>query len=632
MTVHGLFARQVHSAPNATSIREGGLRLTYADLDFRSNQLARYLLERDVGAGDRVALLTGRSADAILAILAILKVGAVFVPLDPAYPAERLAHMLGDAAPVLVVGHAELSPGIAQAAGERFVDLAGARDASAALSAEVLPECVSGEDPAYVMYTSGSTGRPKGVVVPHRAIARLVSGQTYARFAPDEVILHLAPLAFDASTFEIWGALLNGGSLGVVPAAKPALDDIVAAIAAYGVSTAWFTAGLFHLLVDQRLEGLRPLRRILTGGDVVSPAHIARARAALPHCTFVNGYGPTENTTFSCCHIIDRIEGGALPIGRPIAHSTAYVLDQDFHPVPAGEAGQLCVGGAGLALGYLNAPELTAEKFRVVPSVGERLYLTGDLARCRPGGTFEFLGRLDQQVKIDGNRVEIEEIESALRREPEVADAAIVACGSPAAGRRLVAFVKPAMPAARETLASALTERLRRSLPAYMVPSGFRLIDELPLTANGKTDRKALVGLAETPEVETPDVSAAAAQAMSGIEARLARLWGEVLGLTHVPRDVNFFELGGTSLRLMNIHARLGEIAGTPLRLVELFDHPTVASLAARLDPGAGAGERLAGDRGGDFGGVLGGDLATRADSRQAALRRMRDNRLGRTP
>ncbi|MBS7542937.1 non-ribosomal peptide synthetase [Ancylobacter oerskovii] len=617
-TVHGAFARRTFAAPFAIAIAEAGATHSYDALERRSNRLARYLEARGIRRGERVALLTQRSADTVVAMLAILKVGAAFVPLDPAYPPARLAGMLHDAAPALVIGRAALAPDIAEAAVDRFVEQASALAAADAFPAEALPERAEAGDPAYVMYTSGSTGRPKGVVVPHRAIVRLVSEQNYARFAPDEVILHLAPLAFDASTFEIWGALLNGARLAVVPGAQPSLDDIVGAVAAHGVTTAWFTAGLFHLLVDQRLEGLRPLRQILTGGDVVSPTHVRRARQALPGCRFVNGYGPTENTTFSTCHPIETDEDRPLPIGRPIAHSTAHVLDEELRPVAAGETGQLCVGGEGLAIGYLNAPELTAGKFRFVPSVGERLYLTGDVARCRPDGVYEFLGRMDQQVKIDGKRIEIEEIETALRNEPDVADVAVVACGDTAAGnKRLLAFMKPAPQASHEGLVRTMGERLRRVLPAYMVPSGFHVVDALPLTANGKIDRAQLAALTVT----APPVAASLAPVAApgtGIEATVARIWGEVLGLSHVPRDVSFFELGGTSLRLMSLHARLGGLGWSPLTLVELFDHPTVASLAARLEAGSASDARL------DV------EAAARAGSRQAALRRLRDTRLGR--
>ncbi|GAB4068260.1 amino acid adenylation domain-containing protein [Ancylobacter sonchi] len=608
-TVHGAFTRQASVSPSAIAISEAGAIYSYEDLERRSNRLGRYLEARGVQAGDRIALLAERSADTIVAMLAILKVGAAFVPLDPAYPVARLAGMLRDAAPVLVIGRASLAHDVAAAAGDSFVDQSVILAAAEPFSAEPLWERADAGDPAYVMYTSGSTGRPKGVVVPHRAIVRLVCEQNYARFAPDEVMLHLAPLAFDASTFEIWGALLNGGRLAVVPGAQPSLDDIVAAISAHGVTTAWFTAGLFHLLVDQRLEGLRPLRQILTGGDVVSPTHVRRAQQVLAGCRFINGYGPTENTTFSCCHLIGRDEVAPLPIGRPIGHSTAYVLDDELRLLPEGEKGQLCVGGEGLALGYLNAPEMTAEKFRFVPSVGERLYLTGDVVRRRPDGVHEFFGRADQQVKIDGKRIEIEEIETALRNEPDVADVAVVACGD-AGAKRLIAFIKQAPQASRDTLIRTIGERMRRVLPAYMVPSGFRVVETLPLTANGKIDRTQLMAI--------PDEAASGPTPRVGLEEAVARIWGEVLELRHVPRDVSFFELGGTSLRLMNVHARLPSLGRAPLPLVELFDHPTVASLAARLETGAVSGVRLE------------VEAAARAGSRQAALRRIREGRLGR--
>lgn len=608
--IHEVFTRQAFASPSAVAISEPGASYSYDNLERRSNRLARCLVARHVRAGDRVALLTERSAKTIVAMLAILKAGAAFVPLDPTYPAPRLAAMLRDAAPVLVIGRAVLARDIADAVGDCFADQATIHAAADQFSAEALPKLADAGDQAYVMYTSGSTGRPKGVVVPHRAVVRLVRGQNYARFAPDEVVLHLAPLAFDASTFEIWGALLNGARLGVVPGAQPSLDDIVAAIAGYGATTAWFTAGLFHLLVDERLEGLRPLRQILTGGDVVSPTHVRHARQVLDGCRFINGYGPTENTTFSCCHLIEVDEFGSLPIGRPIDHSTAHVLDDELRPVLDGEKGQLCVGGEGLAIGYLNAPEMTADKFRFVQSVGERLYLTGDVARRRPDGVLEFFGRLDQQVKIDGKRIEIEEIETALRNEPDVADVAVISCGDGGGTTRLVAFIKSASEAPHEDLIRTIGNRLRGVLPAYMVPSSFHVVDALPLTVNGKIDRVQLAAL--------PAAASSAAAPKAGLEEAVAQIWGEVLGLNHVPRDVSFFELGGTSLRLMNVHARLHNLGRASLPLVELFDHPTVASLTARLEAGSASGLRLEVEE------------VARVGSRQAALRRMRDSRLGR--
>ena len=337
----------------------------------------------------------------------------------------------------------------------------------AAASAE---PAIGANDLAYVMYTSGSTGSPKGVMIPHRGIVRLVSGCNFVGLGPDEVILHLAPLSFDASTFELWGALLNGGKLVIVPAPHPSLDDIAEAIRVNGVTTLWLTAGLFHLMVESRLDGLQPLRQLIVGGDVLSPPHIAKALKALPSCRIINGYGPTENTTFTCCYTIPQNPppSGPIPIGSAIQNTTVYVLDADRRPVPVGEEGELYAGGAGVALGYLNQPELTAEKFiedAFAPQTGARLYRTGDRVRQRPDGIIEFLGRVDRQIKLSGKRIELDAIEADLRSEETVQDAAVIACVDPAGRRSLAAFVTPRGldPARAPAIASCAVARFHGS-------------------------------------------------------------------------------------------------------------------------------------------------------------------------
>jgi amino acid adenylation domain-containing protein len=426
--IYAAFAACARMTPSAIALRDGDETLTYGGLDRRSNQLAKVLREEGVVPRTKVGILAERSIDTLVAILAILKAGAAYVPLDPAYPCEQLAFMTKDCAPVLVLRQATTSVSLAGHLVRDLGDLlarAEARD-----DTPIEDVAVDGGDVAYVMYTSGSTGTPKGVVVPHRAVTRLVREQSFITFEATEIFLHLAPLAFDASTLEIWGALLNGGQVAIVRSVRPSLDEIAVAIAKYRPTTAWFTAGLFHLLVDHKLEGLRPLRQILAGGDVLSPAHIRRALDALPGCTLVNGYGPTENTTFTCCYRIphDGWGDGAVPIGLPLAHTTAEILNERLEPVAEGEVGQLCTGGDGLADGYLNRAELTAERFIAHPrKSGERLYLSGDLVRARPDGVIEFLGRADTQVKIDGKRVELGEIESCLRAQDNIADAVVIA-------------------------------------------------------------------------------------------------------------------------------------------------------------------------------------------------------------
>lgn len=442
---------------------------------------------------------------------------------------------------------------------------------------------LTGEDPAYLMYTSGSTGRPKGVLVPHRAVLRLVLGNDFAALGPQEVILQLAPLSFDASTFEIWGALLNGGRLAVLPDPYPSFEDIGAAIARHRASTLWLTAGLFHLMVEHNLQGLTGLRQLLAGGDVLSPSHVVRALRALPGCRLINGYGPTENTTFSCCYTIPRDYAGegAVPIGRPIRHTEAWVLDEERRAVADGEAGELYVGGTGLALGYWNHPELTAQAFIPHPfdaTPGARLYRTGDRVRRRADGNFEFLGRIDRQVKINGKRVELDEIEARLRATGLVSDAAVVyASPAPRMQPRLAAFVTA--PGALDV--PALRHALRAELPDYMMPVTLTQLPALPLSPTGKIDRARLPPLAAGPEVVKGRAPA------NDTESALLEIWRRVLGTGAVGVDDNFFDLGGTSLGLMEVHASIRRSLASDLTIVEMFQYPRISALAERMRRGA---------------------------------------------
>ncbi len=562
----------------------GSAEVVYGDVERVGAQFASLLRANGVMRGDRVALLTGRSPSTILAIVGILKAGAAYVPLDADDPPDRLARMLDDCAPAVVLTQGGVKP-VPAVTGRRVLDL----DAALAAAADhdpAPPREASGQDPACVMYTSGSTGHPKGVLVPHAAILRLVQHQSYAAFGPDETILHLAPLAFDASSFEIWGALLNGGRLAIVSDPRPSLEVIADAVARHGVTTAWFTAGLFSLLVDHRLDALAPLRRILAGGDVLSPAHVRRAYAGLPGCTIVNGYGPTENATFTCCYPVPR-DGwgdGPIPIGPAIAGTRVHLLGDDLAPVRPSEVGQICCGGQGLALGYMNQPRLTAEKFVTVDLGGpsrERVYLTGDLGRERPDGVVEFLGRSDNQVKIRGKRVEPGEVEDALRGDPSVADAVVVARNAPPDGKRLAAYMTLRQPDRGDgsRAATAALARLRTLLPDYMVPADAMVLRALPLTANGKVDRARLPAIEQdrSAPLRRPGRS-------SGLEDEVAAVWERVLSRPSVDRDANFFDLGGTSLLLMALHAELCATVAPKLPLVTLFEHTGVRSLTAFLE------------------------------------------------
>jgi acyl-coenzyme A synthetase/AMP-(fatty) acid ligase len=409
----------------------------------------------------------------------------------------------------------------------------------------------------------------------------------FATLGPDEVILQMAPLSFDASTFEIWGALLNGGTLAVVSNPYPSLDDIAEEIARHGVTTMWLTAGLFHLMVDNNLDGLKSLRQLLAGGDVLSPPHVVKALRALPGCRLINGYGPTENTTFSCCYTVPKDYSGesALPIGRPIRQTEALILDESLRPVAPGTDGELYTGGMGVALGYLNRPELTAERFIPHPldsnSSARVVYKTGDRVRMRADGNIEFLGRLDRQVKINGKRVELDEIEARLRATGLVQDAAVVCCAGAVGHRVIAAFVTGA--AQQKVDIEGLRRKLREELPDFMMPSSITQLDSFPLSATGKVDRAKLPVVAAAPGESRGRAPA------NATEAALREMWRRVLGTNAVGVDDNFFDLGGTSLGLMEVHASIKRSMACDITVVEMFQYPRISALAERITQGAPA-------------------------------------------
>ncbi|HSU84052.1 MAG TPA: amino acid adenylation domain-containing protein, partial [Thermoanaerobaculia bacterium] len=601
--VHRLFEEQAAARPDAVAVSWEGGAMSYGELDRRSGEIARHLRRLGVATDARVGLVVERSPEMLEAMLGILKAGGGYLPLDPTYPRERLALLLADAAPAAVVGPRRLLaalpeiPGGAPRLALEDVDLEA--DAEP-FSADVPPTSL-----AYVIYTSGSTGAPKGVEVSHRAVVRLVRETGYASFGPGEVYLQTAPLSFDLTTLEIWGPLLNGGRLALLPPGPYTLADIYAAVARQGVTTLWLASALFSLAVEEGLAPLSGLRLLEAGGDVVSRPHVERAIAALPGAVdLLNGYGPTENTMFSTTH---RLRGGlapgeaSVPIGRPISASSAYVLDRSLAPLPVACVGELYVGGAGVARGYLGRPALTAERFVPDPFSadprdprgGDRLYRTGDLARWRPDGTLDFLGRRDFQVKVRGFRVELGEVESALLRHPRVRDAVVTAVSEAAGGHRLVAYYVPE--GADGPAPAELRIHLRESLPEHMVPSLFVPLAELPLNANGKVDRRAL----PSPEAVSEADTAPRTPPRNPVEEVIAGIWEDLLGLGQpVGVDDDFFHLGGHSLLAIRLLARLRAVLGADLPVQQVFDAPTIAGLAeavarARVSGDAGDGPAL---------------------------------------
>jgi amino acid adenylation domain-containing protein len=578
-TIPALFEAQVARTPDAVALVFGDQTLTYRELNRRANRLAHVLRRHGVGPEVGVGLCVERSPEMVVGTLAALKAGGAYVPLDPGYPPERLAFMVQDTqVPVLLtLTHLRdrLPPCDAHVLcldGEGGI---GDEDANP-------PATATADNLAYVMYTSGSTGRPKGAQIPHRAVVRLVKATNYARLDADQVLVQLAPISFDAATLELWGSLLNGGRLVIPPPGPLSFEALAEVLATHGVTLLWLTAGLFHQMVETQLDGLLRVRQLLAGGDVLSVAHVRRVLEQPWDGTLINGYGPTENTTFSCCYPMTAPEqvGTTVPIGRPIANTTVYVLDRHMRPVPVGVPGELYVGGDGLARGYHRRPALTAERFVPHPFApnshpGARLYRTGDLARYRPTGDLEFLGRLDTQVKVRGFRIEPGEIETALGQHPAVQAGVVVPHGERAGEKRLVAYVVPAPGAAREDLGDRLRDHLSAHLPAYMVPAAVVLLDALPLTPNGKVDRRAL---------PAPDWGRTARDAAvaprTPTEQALAQIWAEVLDVAAVGVHDDFFELGGHSLLATRVASRIYQAFEVRVPLRRLFEAPTVAELA----------------------------------------------------
>ncbi|HET7460393.1 MAG TPA: amino acid adenylation domain-containing protein, partial [Longimicrobium sp.] len=577
--VHGLFERQARRTPDAVAVAAEGERLSYAELDRRANRLARHLRARGVGPGARVAILVPRSVELVVAELAVLKAGAAYVPIDPSFPAGRIAFMLADSQARVVLGRTrEPFPALPDVA-RVDVDAVVAADDDGA-DAETVPVAVDGGAAAYVMYTSGSTGRPKGVEVPHRAVIRLVVNNGYAAFGPDDRVAFAANPAFDATTMEVWGPLLTGGRVVVI---EPEVFLEPAAIARrlneQGVTAMFVTTAVFNQYAAAIPGALAGLRYLLTGGERADPASFARVLEAGGAVELVHCYGPTETTTFALTHRVGQVapEARTVPLGRPISNTRAYVLDAWGEPVPPGVAGELHLGGAGVARGYLGRPALTAERFVADPfgAPGERLYRTGDLVCWRTDGTLEFLGRNDHQVKVRGYRIEPGEIEARLLEHPAVREAVVVAREDAPGDRRLVAYCVTAEPVEVEDLRAHLGERL----PEHMVPAAYLRLDALPLNPNGKVDRAAL------PAPEGDAFARRGYQAPAGgTEEVLAGIWSEVMGVERVGRWDDFFLLGGHSLLAVQVISRVRQALGAEIALREVFAAPVLADLARAIE------------------------------------------------
>ncbi|HEX6290703.1 MAG TPA: amino acid adenylation domain-containing protein, partial [Herpetosiphonaceae bacterium] len=589
--VHAIVAEHAARTPDAVAIVFPDEQCTYAELNTRANQLAHYLQSVGIGVGTPVGICLERSLTFVVGVLAILKAGGAYVPLDPSYPAERLQFMLEDTAMPVLITASHLAENLRQDDAPLDVRVICLDTEAADVAAHPTSDPVSAvtaEHLAYLIYTSGSTGQPKGIGVPHRAITRLACNTNYVQFTADDRIGMISNVSFDAATMELWGSLLNGGRMVGVPREVLLSPQAFADhIREYRIDTMFLTSALFNQMAREIPDAFATMRDLLVGGEALDPRSIATVLAAGPPRRLLNGYGPTESTTFAAWYEITEVPLGAtsIPIGYPLANTQLYVLDSQGQPVPVGVPGELHIGGDGLAHGYLNQPVLTAEKFVPDPfsgAVGGRLYRTGDVVRYRADGAIEFIGRRDQQVKLRGFRIELGEIEAVLSQHPAVSQVAVLARedllsagGQPQ--KYLAAYVVPRRDEPIST--SDLRQFLQGKLPEYMVPSAFVLLDAFPLTPNGKLDRRALpvpeqLQLADRSDyVEPRDV----------VELKLVQIWEDVLKVQPIGVTDNFFDLGGHSLLVVRLMTQIQEHFGRELSLATIFQQPTIEQLACEL-------------------------------------------------
>lgn len=571
-TVHELVERQVHRSPTASAVTDvrNGAHLDYGELWRRAGTLAGQLRRRGAGAGSLVAVAADPSVELVVALVGVLRAGAAYVPLDRHAPAERLATILRECGDPLVVAGADDW-------------LARLPDANAVVrvpddeGGDVEPvepvEC--DEDAvAYVSFTSGSTGRPKGVLVPHRAIVRLVVAPNYCTVEPGDRVASMANPAFDATTFELWGALTAGATVVVLPTpAELPVREWTAAVADAAIDTMFLTTSMFHTIARERPDAFATLRTLVVGGEQLDLGLSRRVLAAEPPGRLVNGYGPTETTTFAAtfhCTDAGLRDRAKVPIGFPLQRTELLVLDDDLAPVAPGASGELCVGGPGVALGYLGQPELTATKFVTDPRTGETLYRTGDIVRELPDGALELLGRRDRQVKVRGFRIELEEIEHAAVG-TGLAEQAFVEKVGESAHATLVGFVLP-RPGADP---GRLPERLAERLPGYMIPPRWIVLDAVPLGPTGKADRAAMLALLSPQRTDrTAELDL------------VGQVVAEVLDVAAVAATDNFLDLGGNSILAVQAASRLSTRLSVDVEPTELLLAETLAEFASTLPPG----------------------------------------------
>jgi amino acid adenylation domain-containing protein len=565
-TIVELFEEQVKRSADQVAIVCAHQQFTYEELNCRANQVAHYLKNLGAGRETLVGLYMERSVEAVISLLGILKLGAAYVPLDTRHPAERLKYMVNSGRINLLLTQRKLKPVLEQS-GATVICVDSEWLKISEESTENLACAIDVQNLLYVIYTSGSTGRPKGVAIQHDSACNLAMAQSQVfDIRPGDRVLQFASLGFDASVSEWTTALLTGACLvlpaGEMPLIGPALVEL---LRREKITHVTLLPSALGTIEDARLPDLKTL---IVAGEAC-PLDLVRSRSQ--QCRVLNAYGPTEATV--CAAISDPLTGESVPIGRSMANVELYVLDEHLRETGIGIAGELYIGGAGVARGYLGQPSLTADRFIPDPFSGEagaRMYRSGDLVKYRLDGNLEYLGRTDDQIKLRGYRIELGEVEAALREQPQVRDAAVLLRGEANEEKRLVAYVVAQNGAGISN--SALRNALRSTLPEYMVPSAFLALDQLPLNTNGKVDRRKLAALGNVAPVQTEQF----VPAENELERRLVEIWQEVLNLERVSINDNFFEVGGSSLLVITLRKRIESYLGVPLSVADLFRYPTI--------------------------------------------------------
>ncbi|WP_432407296.1 amino acid adenylation domain-containing protein [Wukongibacter sp. M2B1] len=575
-SVYNLFEEQVNRMPEAVAVVFGDKEITYGELDQRASQLARVLREEGVKPNDYIVIMVEKSIEMIIGILGIIKAGGAYVPIDPMYPDDRIRYMINDCEAKVILTEGQgietmrrVEEGLKSQENIKVLNLFD-KDVYRNLDTNV-DNVNTPEDICYLMYTSGTTGKPKGVMVEHKSVNRLVKNTNYVDLN-DVRILQTGALSFDASTFEIWGALLNGGRLYLAERDVFMNTNMLKEmINSCRINTMWLTAALYNQLITENANTFDKLRCLLIGGEKLSPKHVRKLKEVNQNIKLINGYGPTENTTFTTTYeIVDGNE--MIPIGKPISNTKVYILN-DKNLCGIGMPGELCIAGDGLARGYLNQPELTKEKFMENPCIeGERIYRTGDLARWMPDGNIEYLGRMDEQVKIRGFRIELNEVESVIKKQKGILDAAVIARENEAGDKALCGYI-----VAEEVVEiDEIKENIRKELPDYMIPALMMQLESLPVTKNGKLDKRAL------PEIDMVSKENYVAP-KNEIEKAVVSSFKEILGIENIGVKDKFFELGGDSIKAIRVVSKIRE-EGYELSVKDLMTSGNIENISKKIE------------------------------------------------